>query len=765
MSRSLKVIPGWIKRVNLALSKYEFSSQKALAEDLGITARRASDFFNGRSVDYETFVAICQRLDLDWQKVAKVSAEMLKPPESAEILDPPQLAIAQPKGLPRLASSLFRPIDSPMAQKKVFLITEEPPETAEEIPDNSNDTSDLTTEEIVPTTIPQADTIQEQDGAAQAMVETSQIELSVNLPAAVLEPTSPPNISEISTEEISNIIPKVETENISAIAPVLVKPIEAIEQIISPVPKVEENISAIALASVEPTDAVEQIISPVPKVEPENISAIAPVLVEPLEAIEQIISPDPVPKVEENISAIAPVLVEPLEAVEQIISPDPVPKVEENTSAIALELVEPPEAVEQIIFPDPVPKVEENISAIAPVFVKPNIARSEEITKSKIDKNPIVRLAQILSEGMESTPVPSSAISLKSELTAEPEDIAENVPTLEDSEDLSQVLQQMDDFQSILRAYYDSCDLEDWDTAALSLLQIDWNYIRQAGEVNLILNLLKHLLHDRWLDGYHKLSDPSVQCQILYNAGIASYYLENYSDAVSYHESAKAIADQLPDLKLQTQVVRELGQIYQTLGQYQTAIKYNQEYLTLAQEDQQLQTIAFNNLGNIYYSLRQYRTAIKYYLDLLGLPNQFRSMDTEFSAVGNLGNAYYNLGDFQSAINYQQRYLEFTQLIKNSEKEATARLSLGFAYYSLGLYQTAIANLQKVLEIATDITDDRLRMSAFSGLGLSYQALHSYQTAAVCFHKCLQLARLTSDRTTEIRSMSNLRKVNAYLTT
>jgi len=332
-------------------------------------------------------------------------------------------------------------------------------------------------------------------------------------------------------------------------------------------------------------------------------------------------------------------------------------------------------------------------------------------------------------------------------------------------EDLSQVLQQIEDFQAILRIYYDACDLEDWDTAALALVKIDWNYVRSANEVSLVLNLLKRLLHHRWLDGYRHLSDLTVHAQILFNAGTACFYLENYSDAVNYYESTKAIAEQLPDLKLQIQAVRELGQIYQVLGQYQTAIKYNQEYLTLVQTEPELQAIGLSNLGNIYYSLRQYRTAIKYYLELLDLPNQWRSMDLEFSAVGNLGNCYYNLSDFQAAISYQQRYLEFAQLIKNSEKEATSLLSLGFAYYSLGLYQTAIENLQRVLEIATELTDNRLKMSAFSGLGLSYQALNSYQTAAVCFHKCLQLTRLVGDRTAEVRAMSNLRKVNIYLTT
>jgi len=138
MLRSLKVTDSWLKKVKQALSRYDFSSQKALAEELEIPSRKVSDFFNGKSIEYEVFVAICARLGLDWQKVAKVPTEQVKNNNLSSQIQEPKLEIAvelsaelskkmedqvkKPEGIPKLASSLFRSFDSQdhIARKKII---------------------------------------------------------------------------------------------------------------------------------------------------------------------------------------------------------------------------------------------------------------------------------------------------------------------------------------------------------------------------------------------------------------------------------------------------------------------------------------------------------------------------------------------------------------------------------------------------------------------------------------------------------------------
>ena len=69
MSRSLKVAAEYIKKAKNALKRNRFPSQKALAEETGISRGTISKFLNGKAIDYLNFVEICEKIGLDWQKI------------------------------------------------------------------------------------------------------------------------------------------------------------------------------------------------------------------------------------------------------------------------------------------------------------------------------------------------------------------------------------------------------------------------------------------------------------------------------------------------------------------------------------------------------------------------------------------------------------------------------------------------------------------------------------------------------------------------
>jgi len=69
MSRSVRVAPEHFAQVKLAIKRSGFPSQQALATELGFVRSTVSNFVNGKPVDYFTFVEICEKLGLDWQKI------------------------------------------------------------------------------------------------------------------------------------------------------------------------------------------------------------------------------------------------------------------------------------------------------------------------------------------------------------------------------------------------------------------------------------------------------------------------------------------------------------------------------------------------------------------------------------------------------------------------------------------------------------------------------------------------------------------------
>ncbi len=114
MSATLKVPANSLRRVKTAMQKTGISSQKALAEAVGISLYKVREFMAGRPIDAPTFIQICERLELDWQKLTRVSpakAEGIlgrEVPPSPPPSPPAPAPTLKRSVIPRLASHLFR---------------------------------------------------------------------------------------------------------------------------------------------------------------------------------------------------------------------------------------------------------------------------------------------------------------------------------------------------------------------------------------------------------------------------------------------------------------------------------------------------------------------------------------------------------------------------------------------------------------------------------------------------------------------------------
>ena len=66
-------------------------------------------------------------------------------------------------------------------------------------------------------------------------------------------------------------------------------------------------------------------------------------------------------------------------------------------------------------------------------------------------------------------------------------------------------------------------------------------------------------------------------------------------------------------------------------------------------------------LGNAYNDIGQFKTAIKYHQRGLEIAKEVGDKAEERTSYGNLGCAYYSLGQFKTAIKYHQRHLEIAK--------------------------------------------------------------------------------------------------------
>ncbi|MEL0597311.1 MAG: CHAT domain-containing tetratricopeptide repeat protein, partial [Planktothrix rubescens PR222] len=181
---------------------------------------------------------------------------------------------------------------------------------------------------------------------------------------------------------------------------------------------------------------------------------------------------------------------------------------------------------------------------------------------------------------------------------------------------------------------------------------------------------------------------------------------------------------------------------YCSLGQYQQAIDYHQQNLTIAREigSRRGEGSALGSLGIAYCSLGQYQQAIDYHQQRLTIAREIGDRRGEGNGLGGLGNAYGSLGEYQQAINYYQQYLTIAREIGDRGGEGFALGGLGNAYLSLRQYQQAIDYHQQRLTIAREIGNRGGEFSGLNSLAYTYKKLQQIPQAWETWQSALALS-------------------------
>ncbi|MEM9541373.1 MAG: CHAT domain-containing tetratricopeptide repeat protein, partial [Cyanobacteria bacterium P01_E01_bin.42] len=137
------------------------------------------------------------------------------------------------------------------------------------------------------------------------------------------------------------------------------------------------------------------------------------------------------------------------------------------------------------------------------------------------------------------------------------------------------------------------------------------------------------------------------------------------------------------------------------------AIDYHEQSLVIVREigNRSGEGKSLGNLGNVYQSLGEYHRAIDYYEQSLVIAREIGDRSGEGKILGNLGNVYQSLGEYHRAIDYEQQSLVIAREIGDRSGEGLSLIGLGVVYQSLGEYNKAIDYYEQSLVIAREISD------------------------------------------------------------
>ena len=147
----------------------------------------------------------------------------------------------------------------------------------------------------------------------------------------------------------------------------------------------------------------------------------------------------------------------------------------------------------------------------------------------------------------------------------------------------------------------------------------------------------------------------------------------------------------------------------------------------------------YGNLGNAYDSLGDFKKAIEYHERHLKIAKEVADRAGEGSSYDNLGNSYHRLGDFKKAIEYHERHLKIAKEVGDRTGEGSTYGNLGNAYYRLGDFNKAIDYHERHLKIAKEVGDRAGEGGSFANLGICFEYQGFLKKASDCYYSSVQL--------------------------
>ena len=221
-----------------------------------------------------------------------------------------------------------------------------------------------------------------------------------------------------------------------------------------------------------------------------------------------------------------------------------------------------------------------------------------------------------------------------------------------------------------------------------------------------------------------------------------------YSKALALHQRALEVANEANNLEFKVYALNMLGVIYRRTDAIKSALDYNQEALELAETVKNPSdglkrsiNVSHNGIGNIYQTLEQYDLAIDQFEKSLKLEEKLGNKLGLAINNQNIGNCYEEQGKLEQALQSYLTSLSYNEEINSDMGRVICKNSIGQIYIKQNNLIEAL-NLLKPTLIASQAQGDKYITSAVHiNLGQVLIRLNSYKEAENHLFKGLELAK------------------------
>nr|WP_042187861.1 tetratricopeptide repeat protein [Kibdelosporangium sp. MJ126-NF4]CEL17299.1 transcriptional regulator, SARP family [Kibdelosporangium sp. MJ126-NF4]CTQ91472.1 transcriptional regulator, SARP family [Kibdelosporangium sp. MJ126-NF4] len=237
--------------------------------------------------------------------------------------------------------------------------------------------------------------------------------------------------------------------------------------------------------------------------------------------------------------------------------------------------------------------------------------------------------------------------------------------------------------------------------------------------------------------------EPAAQISMLDVLGVICFNLSDYQRAIDYHTQALSVAEQIHDLDAAAQALHNLGRIHLQQGNPKIAEDCHRQALDASRRtgNRAAEILALNYIGVAHTSSGHPATALDWHEQSLAVSRSTGGKAAAFRAMNGLGIAYWHLGELGKAVQLQREVLRYCREIGERFGELTALVCLAEVQCDLDEYDSALGHAGNAITLSTQIGDRRGEAGALEVIATVHSRQGSFLSAVSGYTDALRLSR------------------------
>lgn len=203
------------------------------------------------------------------------------------------------------------------------------------------------------------------------------------------------------------------------------------------------------------------------------------------------------------------------------------------------------------------------------------------------------------------------------------------------------------------------------------------------------------------------------------------YKNSNSDSAIHYSKKAYDLAIKTGDNKLIAESLNQIGDNYQGIGKYDTALlilKKSINHIKSTSDTSGLSNI-YNNIGIIYDEKGAYQQALNYYFKGLRVSEFNSELLLQANILGNIGIVYKKQKDLSQVLIYYNRALDIYKKLEHQFGITATSGNIGSVLLQLGEFEKSIPYSLDAIEGYTELGYTKYIPYSIGNLGIAYDSL------------------------------------------